>query len=203
MIAAVMCGGAGSRLGAGEEKPMIELAGKRYVARVLEALEKSGRFERIVAAVSPKTPKTRKFLASRGTEMIDTRGAGYPQDLSLLLAKLAHEKVLVVPADIPLLAPATMRDAIDLLANEPGPAVSLVAEKGFVERLGIVPSVLVGELCHLGITLFDADVEGPVNERYVVMNRAEVAVNVNTKGEKELAELLVKRGDNLANNLCL
>ncbi len=201
MIAAVMCGGAGSRLGPDEEKPMTELAGRSYVERVLDALENSGRFERIVAAVSPRTPRTKEFLALRGVETIDTQGVGYPQDLSFLLAKLAGEKVLVVPADLPLLTPAVVREALDLLLKERAPAASLVAEKSFVEKLGVVPSVLVGDLCHSGITLFDAGVAGPVEERYVKMNRAEVAVNVNTKGEKELAELLVKRGDDLAEDL--
>ncbi|HEX9677210.1 MAG TPA: NTP transferase domain-containing protein [Nitrososphaera sp.] len=203
MIAAVMCGGAGSRLGAGEEKPLVKLGGKHNVDRVIGALEKSGRFSRIIAAVSPNTPRTREFLASRGVDIIDTPGAGYPQDLSFLLARLAHEWVLVVPADIPLLTPAAVGEALDLLLKEHGPAVSLVAEKCFVEKLGVRPSVLVGDLCHSGITLFDASVAGPVEERYVTMNRAEIAVNVNTKGEKELAELLVKRADDFTKDLGL
>ncbi len=198
-----MCGGAGSRLGMGKEKPMLELAGRFYVKRVLDALVKSGRFERIVAAVSPRTPETREFLISRGAEIIDTHGAGYPQDLSFLLSKLAGEKVLVVPADVPLLTPAVVREMLDLLSKESAPAVSIVAEKSFVEKLGVTPSVLVGDLCHSGITLFDAGVAGQIEERYVKMNRVEIAVNVNTKGEKELAELLVKRGDDLAKDLGL
>jgi adenosylcobinamide-phosphate guanylyltransferase len=203
LIAAVMCGGAGSRLGAGEEKPMSKLAGKYYIERVIDALEGSGRFERIVAAVSPKTLQTRKFLASRGIEVVDTPGAGYPQDLSVLLAKLAPERVLVVPADIPLATPAAISEAIELLAREQGLAVSLVFEKSFVEKLGITPSVLVGDLCHSGITLFDSRASGQVEERYVTLNRAELAMNVNTKREKELAESLVKRGDYFAKNLGL
>lgn len=202
MIGAVMCGGAGSRLGEGEEKPMTKLAGKHYVERVIGALKKSGRFERIVAAVSPKTPRTKEFLASRQVEVIDTKGTGYPQDLSLLLEKLAPEKVLVLPADVPLLTPAAVCDALDLLTKETWPAVSLVIEKGFVEKLGVAPSVLAGDLCHSGITLFDG-VVGPVEERYVTMNRGEIAVNVNTKSEKEIAELLVKRGDDFAQYLGL
>jgi GTP:adenosylcobinamide-phosphate guanylyltransferase len=116
----------------------------------------------------------------------------------LLLAKLVPEKVLVVPADLPLLTSAVVGEALDLLAKEACPAVSLVAEKSFVEKLGLTPSVLVGDFCHSGITLFDSGVSGPVEERYVVMNRAEIAVNVNTKREEELAELLVKRSDDFA-----
>lgn len=203
MIAAVMCGGAGSRLGAGDEKPMLKLAGKYYVERVIDALEKSGRFERIVAAVSPKTPRTREFLASKEIEIIDTPGAGYPQDLSLVLSKLVPEKVLVVPADVPLLTPVIVGEALDLVSKERSPAISLVAEKSFVEKLGVAPSVLVGDLCHSGMTLFDSSVSGSVDERYVKMNRIELALNVNTKREKELAELLVKRGDDFAKDLGL
>lgn len=198
-----MCGGAGSRLGMGDEKPMLELAGKRYVERVIDALEKSGRFERVVAAVSPKTPMTRGLLASKKIETVDTPGAGYPQDLSFLLAKLVPERVLVVPADVPLLTPAIVNEALDILSKEGGPAVSLVAEKSFVEKLGVKPSVLVGDLCHSGITLFDSSISGPVEERYVKMNKIEIAVNVNTKREKELAGLLVERGGDFAKDLGL
>lgn len=198
MIAAVMCGGIGSRLGTGEEKPMAKLSGKHYIERVIDALEKSHRFERIAAAVSPKTPRTRKFLVSRGVKVIDTEGAGYPQDLSLLLAKLFPDKVLIVPADVPLLTPLSVSDALDHLTRESGPAISLMVEKKFVERLGVTPSVIVGDFCHSGITLFDAGISGPVEERYVTMNRIEIAVNVNTTKEKEIAELLIKRGDDFA-----
>jgi GTP:adenosylcobinamide-phosphate guanylyltransferase len=37
-----------------------------------------------------------------------------------------------------------------------------------------------------------------MEERYVTMNKAELAVNVNTKKEKEIAESLVKRANDLA-----
>lgn len=203
MIAAVMCGGAGSRLGAGDEKPMSKLAGKYFVELVIDALELSGRFEKVLVAVSPKTPQTRKFLASRGIEIIDTQGAGYPQDLAVVLSRLVPERVLVVPADIPLITPAAIGEATEILAKESGEAVSLVFEKSFVQKLGITPSVLVGGLCHSGITLFDSRVLGQVEERYVTWNKTELAVNVNTKREKELAESLVKRGDYLAKDLGL
>ena len=49
MIAAIMCGGRGSRMNAPVEKPMVRVAGKSLVERVLNALRGSGRFERIVA----------------------------------------------------------------------------------------------------------------------------------------------------------
>jgi adenosylcobinamide-phosphate guanylyltransferase len=182
---------------------MLKLAGKHYVERVIDAVVKSGRFEKVVAAVSPKTPRTRKFLTSKEIEIIDTPGAGYPQDLAAVLSRLAPERVVIVPADIPLITPGAIGEVTGLLAKESEPAVSLVFEKDFVEKLGITPSVLVGDLCHSGITLFDSRVSGQLEERYVILNSVELAVNVNTKREKELAESLVKRGDDLAKDLGL
>jgi GTP:adenosylcobinamide-phosphate guanylyltransferase len=53
-------------------------------------------------------------------------------------------------------------------------------------------------MCHSGITLFDSRQKGEMKERYVIMNRIEIALNVNTKEEKELVESLVKRANDLA-----
>lgn len=199
MIAAVMCGGRGTRMGAGVEKPATELAGRRFVERVVFALKGSRRFERIIAVVSPHVPATKRFLAAAKVEMIETPGRGYPQDLSIALASLSPEKVLVVPADVPLLTPEIVNEVVDALAELDAPAASIALEKSFVEKLGVVPSVVSSGLCHSGITLFDsARAKGAVEERYVIMNRAEIALNVNTKKEKELAESLVKRAGDLA-----
>ncbi|UVS70648.1 NTP transferase domain-containing protein [Nitrososphaera viennensis] len=198
-----MCGGRGTRMESGTEKPMTELAGRRFIERVVLALKESGRFEKIVAAVSPSTPATKRFLQSTGIETIDTPGAGYPQDLSILLEKVAPSRVLVVPADVPLLTAETVSEIVDKLAAAAvnAPAASIAIEKSFAEGLGVTPSVAFGnDLCHSGITLFDAAraKKGAVEERYVIMNRAEVALNVNTKREKEVAESLVKRANDLA-----
>lgn len=198
MIAAIMSGGRGSRMKTDEEKPLVKVAGKSLVERVLAALKESGRFERIVAVTSPNAPRTRESLWSLRVEVIETPGGGYPHDLSVLLAAFAREKVLVVPADLPLLTAKIVAEIVDNI-SQPAPAVSIVLEKSFVEGLGVKPSVVVGGYCHSGITRFSG-VNGPVKERYVVMNSAEIAVNVNTKEEKELAELLVQNAQDLARN---
>jgi adenosylcobinamide-phosphate guanylyltransferase len=190
-----MCGGKATRMQSGTEKPLLNVGNIPMVERVASALAGSRRFERIVAAVSPNAPKTREFLKSKGIEVIETAGEGYPQDLSRLLAKLKPEKVMVVPADVPLLDARAVADIVDAISNKQEPAVSVVLEKEFVENLGVKPSVVFGKYCHSGITVFDtARIAGEtVQERYVVMNRKEIALNVNTKEEAELAELLVQR----------
>jgi adenosylcobinamide-phosphate guanylyltransferase len=207
LIAAVMCGGRASRMKAGTEKPLLKVDGVPMVERVILALEGSRRFDRIIAVVSPSTPKTREFLAAKGIEIIETAGEGYSQDLSRMLSGLKPDKVFVAPADVPLLDSRVVSDIVALVANRAAPAVSVIMDKEFVEKLGVKPSIaleLGGEkYCHSGITVFDAVKvgPGPVEEQYAVMNKVKVAVNVNTKEELGLAEkLLVQRAHDFAQN---
>jgi len=190
-----MCGGRASRMQADTEKPLLKVNGVPMIERVVSVLAGSDKFGRILAAVSPNTPKTKEFLESKGIKVIETTGEGYPQDLSRLLSRLKPEKVVVVPADVPLLDAQALNDIVDAANNKQEPAVSIVLEKGFVEGLGAKPSVVFGKYCHSGITIFDTAkiVSETVQERYIVMNKKEIALNVNTKEELELAELLVQR----------
>jgi adenosylcobinamide-phosphate guanylyltransferase len=159
-------------------------------------LESSDRFDRIIAAVSPNTPKTNEFLKSKGIEIIETAGEGYSQDLSHLLSKLKPDKVVVVPSDIPLLNSQIVKEILNTIDDDDRQeqAISIILEKGFVEEIGVKPSiVLMNQYCHSGITIFNSMIVStePVKEHYLVMNRKEIALNVNTKEELELAEKLL------------
>lgn len=195
MIAAVMCGGRGTRMKAGTEKPMLQLSGSPIIAYVLEALEESRRFGAIVAAVSPATPETRKYLTSRATAVIETPGMGYPSDLSVVLGKLTPEKVFVISADMPLVTPGIIGEIT--LAPQQKPLLSVVLRKKFVESVGVRPSVAFRkggtDYCQSGISIFDTArcADGSVDEQHLIIDRVEVAVNVNTKEELVLAEKLL------------
>lgn len=198
LIAAIMCGGRASRMQQGGiEKPLLKVDGIAMVERVILALAGSGRFDRILAAISPNTPKTKELLKSKGIETIETPGEGYSNDLSHLLSKLKPQRVMVVPSDIPLLNSQIISEILDAIDNssrkEKGPAISIILEKGFVERTGAKPSIVVDQYCHSGITIFNTMSVGtePVEEYYLVMNRKEIALNVNTKEELELAKKLL------------
>lgn len=194
-----MCGGRASRMQEGIiEKPLLKVNGIAMVERVILALVSSDRFDRIVAAVSRNTPKTKELLKSKGIEIIETYGEGYSNDLSYLLSKLKPQRVMVVPSDLPLLNSQIVSEILDAIDNssrrkEQGPAISIVLEKGFVERTGAKPSIVQDQYCHSGITIFNTMSVGtkPVEEYYWVMNRKEIALNVNTKKELELAKKLL------------
>jgi adenosylcobinamide-phosphate guanylyltransferase len=198
LIAAIMCGGRASRMQQGGiEKPLLKVDGIAMVERVILALAGSGRFDRILAAISPNTPKTKELLKSKGIETIETPGEGYSNDLSYLLSKLKPQRVMVVPSDIPLLNSQIISEILDAIDSssrkEKRPAISIILEKGFVERTGAKPSIVLDQYCHSGITIFNTMSIGtePVEEHYLVMNRKEIALNVNTKEELELAKKLL------------
>ncbi len=198
LIAAIMCGGRASRMQQGGiEKPLLKVDGIAMVERVILALAGSDRFDRILAAISPNTPKTKELLKSKGIETIETPGEGYSNDLSYLLPKLKPQRVMVVPSDIPLLNSQIISEILDAIDNssrkEKRPAISIILEKRFVERTGAKPSIVVDQYCHSGITIFNTMSVGtePVEEYYLVMNRKEIALNVNTKEELELAKKLL------------
>jgi adenosylcobinamide-phosphate guanylyltransferase len=202
LIAVIMCGGIASRMQQGGiEKPLLKVDGIAMVERVILALAGSDRFDRILAAISPNTPKTKELLKSKGIETIETPGEGYSNDLSYLLLKLKPQRVMVVPSDIPLLNSQIISEIIDAIDNssigssrkEKGQAISIILEKGFVERTGAKPSIVLDQYCHSGITIFNTMSVGtePVEEYYLVMNRKEIALNVNTKEELELAKKLL------------
>jgi adenosylcobinamide-phosphate guanylyltransferase len=200
LIAAIMCGGRASRMQQGGiEKPLLKVDGIAMVVRVILALAGSGRFDRILAAVSANAPKTKELLKSKGIETIETPGEGYSNDLSHLLSKLKPQRVMVVPSDIPLLNSQIISEILDAIDNssssrkEKRPAFSIILEKEFVERTGAKPSIIVDQYCHSGITIFNTMYVGtePVEEYYLVMNRKEIALNVNTKEELELAKKLL------------
>jgi GTP:adenosylcobinamide-phosphate guanylyltransferase len=115
-----------------------------------------------------------------------------------LLSKLKPHKVVVVPGDIPLLNSQIVKEILNTIDDddrqEQEQAISIILEKGFVEEIGVKPSiVLMNQYCHSGITIFNSMVVStePVKEHYLVMNRKEIALNVNTKEELELVEKLL------------
>jgi len=205
MIAALMCGGRGSRLGntTQTEKPLLNLKGGTMIDRVLCALVGSGQFEKIVAVPSLNTPRTSSFLRNHyyscleQIDVVESAGLGYSRDLSAVVCKFKPARVFVVSADLPLLNSQIVQNIV-VRCFPSHPCVSVLLENLFVESIGIEPSVMVfmGKkgYCHSGITILDsskADSESSLAEHYIVMNEKELAVNVNTIRELEIAERML------------
>jgi len=102
-----MCGGRGSRLPVGTEKPLVEVGGVPMVRRVARALADS-RVDRVYAVTSPQAPET---AAAVDPPRVRAPGEGYVADLQHALADgRVDQPVLTVAADVALLtAPAVDR----------------------------------------------------------------------------------------------
>jgi adenosylcobinamide-phosphate guanylyltransferase len=202
MIAAIMCGGKGSRMrqSADFEKPLLKLKDKTMIEHVLHALAGSKKFGRIVGVSSSNTPKTRAFLSYCLPDLIDvieTEGTSYSRDLCMVLKNLKPAMVFVVSSDLPLLNPKIVQNIIYSCLPQL-PCISIVSEKQYVQSIGIKPSVVITigakEYCHSGINIIDSskiDDDRKLEEYYLIMNEKEIAVNVNTREELEVAERLL------------
>ncbi len=93
-----MCGGEGSRLDFGGEKPLYEIDGRPMIDRVLDALQAS-QIDRALAVGSPHVPET---MAHVDVPVIEGPGDGYVADLAIALDRV-EKPVLTVGADLPLL----------------------------------------------------------------------------------------------------
>jgi GTP:adenosylcobinamide-phosphate guanylyltransferase len=209
MIAALMCGGRGTRMGIAPEteKPLLKLKGSTMIDRVLHALVGSGQFEKIVAIPSINTPKTNTFIRNHyysslePIDVVETGGISYSTDLSVAVCKFKPARVFVVSADLPLLNSKIVQNVVVRCLSS-NPCVSILVEKLFVESIGIKPSIVTvirrKGYCHSGITILDSSKVNrgfSLAEHYIVMNEKELAVNVNTTRELEIAEGMLE-GEN-------
>lgn len=221
----LMCGGRGTRLkktlGSDTEKPLIKLKDKKLIEYPVNALMQSNRFERIFAAVSGNTPKTREFIESKYGDkvtLIETLGRGYSEDYLKIIKyfketenekKHGIDKILFLPVDIPLISLGTLTQLIAM--DQEKPCLTIVLEKGFAKSMGISTSayelVVDGKNhCYSGISIIDIKMIGMdmgnntegfalIDEEYKTINSIEIACNTNTLEDLKTAE-------NFLDNMC-
>ncbi|WP_256417023.1 NTP transferase domain-containing protein [Halorubrum laminariae] len=150
-----MCGGRGTRLGGDTEKPLVRVADRPMVDRVIAALAAS-RIDRVRAVVSPHATATREHLAERavGTDsrlplrVVDAPGDGYVADLRYALgdAESAADPdvdptisppVLTVAADLPLLDGEVVDRVIDAAAAVESASLTVCVPAARKRELGV------------------------------------------------------------------
>lgn len=223
--ALVMCGGGGSRLGTDVEKPLVRIGETPMLDRVVAALDASA-VERVYAAVSPQTPETRVRAETLGAIVIDTPGDDYVSDLDRALARVrrsapgqeradqardrdrspsaaaAPAPVLTVAADLPLLGPDLVDDAVRAAGDRSltvcvpaalkrllGASVDATFAPGTDDvggpAAGVSPAGALSELAPSGLNV----VAGSDDAIWASYD-ARLAVNVNRPADVDLAEAL-------------
>lgn len=177
-----MCGGKGTRLGSGIEKPLFEVGGRAMVDRVLDALAGS-RVDSTYAVVSPHAPATRERLADR--PRIDAPGEGYVADLEFALdGSHVDTPVLTVAADLPLLGSDTVNAVLDAYGTG---SLAVCVPASLKRGLGVSVDATFErdgrELTPTGVNVVDERGD----ETYVTEDDR-LAVNVNRKRDAAVAE---------------
>lgn len=200
-----MCGGRGTRLGGVVEKPLVDVAGRAMIGRVIDALEASG-VERVHAVVSADAPETHRWLldrvrtgSGRPLEIIETSGDGYVADIQAAVSEVPTP-ALSVCADLPLLT-GTIVDRV--VASGNNAALSVYVPVATKRRLGVsidISMTIDGErVAPAGINLLGTPEEhgrsdtDPRADRLVLRN-PRLAVNANRPRDLQIAEALLGAG---------
>ena len=190
MIGLVMAGGRGSRMEfPSPEKLLLEYE-KPIIFHVIDSLNGSHCFSKVLAATSVNSPDTKYELEKRGIETLDTEGNGYVNDLNFLLQKM-DGSVFVVSGDLPLLDEEIIQKLVEF--NSENVWTSFLVSKEFLDSLGLESNLLVKhdstECVYTGISIIDASKIKDlnlVNENCIILDDKRIAFNVNTSEDYEL-----------------
>ena len=193
-----MAGGRGSRLKMGE-KPLVTLFGRPLIDYVTGALQDSS-VERILLATTDNVPKTRIWAEQRGLKVMETPGRGFVADM-IFAVEMAGvtDPILIIMADLPLITPDLIDEIIEIYEERPEPALSTHTPLSLHSLLGRRPDSLFNYPGQLivpsGINVLDgADIKKEQEDYHLILERMELAVNVNVVDDLKLCEKMMQGG---------
>ncbi len=199
ITAVVMAGGKGKRMEVSEEKPLLNVGKKPVIEHVLTALFNAKRVSKVVVAVSRSTPKTANFIKKFPVTVVKTPGEGYIQDMQFVIKKLGLNIVLAVVSDLPLITNVIIDDVLKQYESCGKPALTVAVPIETKNNLGLgVEYAFEAEnkkVVPTGINVIDGKLidDGWMEQEVYVLNREEVAINVNTLQDLQLAEQSYRR----------
>ena len=194
VTALVMAGGKGSRMKLQEEKPLLKVGGKPMIEHVLAALKNAQKVDEIVVAVSKHTPRTAKAMERVSVKVIKTPGEGYISDTQYAIKKLKLNTVLTISGDLPLVTSKIVDEVVERYETCSRPALAVMVLAETRERLDLHLETGENHLVPAGINVIDGKRidEGELEEEVFVIDREEVAVNVNTLKDFTVVESYLK-----------
>ena len=191
-----MAGGRGSRLKMGE-KPLAKLFGRPLIDYVALALEDSS-VDRIFVATTENVPHTRKWAIERGLLVVETGGYGYVADMIEAVKNAeVNDPLMIIMADLPLVSSDLIDEIIDVYGGRPEIALSTHTPLDLHSRLGRRPDSLFNYRGRLivpaGINVLKgAEIEKEQEDFHLILERIELAVNVNVAEDLMLCEKIMQ-----------
>ncbi|MDW7725850.1 MAG: NTP transferase domain-containing protein [Candidatus Methanoperedens sp.] len=203
MDALVMAGGRGKRLSM-DEKPLTLLLGKPLVAYVLEALLGAGNIDRVFVATSPMVGKTIKWLSqfceiNTRVSILKTPGNGFVNDMVQAVEEAGiKDRVFITMADLPLITPELIDRIIGKYHEVNTPALSVHMKLEVCTNLGLRPDTVFhkngGFIVPCGINILDVEKIREEQEDYnLVLDDEELALNVNTRADLSVSEMVLRK----------
>ena len=195
MDALVMAGGKGTRLKMGE-KPLVKLLGRPLIDYVTTALEDSS-VGRISVAITENVPMTKDWANDRGLTAVDTPGTGFVADMVYAVERMSvMDPIMVIMADLPLITPDLVDQIMDIYEERPETALSTHTPLHLHSRLGRRPDSLFNYCGQLivpaGVNILDgADIKHEQEDYHLILERLEMAVNVNVTDDLLLCERIL------------
>jgi adenosylcobinamide-phosphate guanylyltransferase len=197
--ALVMAGGKGSRLNRGE-KPLVRLFGRPLIEYVVSCLTDSLSVSegRILVATTNNVPLTSRWARERELEVVETAGKGFVPDMVEAVKQAGvKEPILVIMADLPLVTPDLIDQIIEIYDQRPEPALSTHTPLHLHTRMGRRPDALFNYQGQLivpsGINILEgANIRDEQEDYHLIMERIELALNVNVAEDLKLCELIIQ-----------
>ncbi len=180
------------------EKPLIQICGKPVIEYVLSALKKAKTIDRIIVATTEATTKTTKLMQKLNVIVVETPGKDYVSDMGYAARALKLGVFLAIAADLPLVR-SEMIDAIVERYERCGkPALTVAVPLETKQKLGMCIDYSFKTDNHdavpVGINVIDGRKrygDEWLDQDIMVLNHEELAVNINTVQELQLAEKLL------------
>lgn len=197
VIAVVMAGGRGTRMGR-VEKPLAHIFGRPMLSYIIDALAACGAVAQIDFVTSVHTQGTADYLERLGFRPFKASGSGFINDLKEYLVSAGQGRFIVVSCDIPALRPVHLATALHLSSNYSEDYLMFVVPYEMVKGLSSRPTIIH----HEGIDYQPAglrfirksgdSVPSLSDPRIVPLPFRELGVNVNTLEDVGIAESFLR-----------
>ncbi len=183
-----------------EEKPLIKVCGKPVIEYVLAALKDAKKIDSIIVATSSCTPKTTQLMKQLGVQVIETPGKDYVSDMGYAVQTLKLGVFLAIAADLPLIKGEMIDSVVERYERCGKPALTVAVPLETKAKLGMCIGYSFKtddkEVVPVGINVIDGHKrygDEWLDQDIYLMNHQELAVNINTVSELQLAELLLNK----------
>jgi adenosylcobinamide-phosphate guanylyltransferase len=201
VTALVMAGGKGTRMKLSEEKPLIHVCGKPVIEYVVAALKHAKKIDQIIVATSATTPKTTALMKRLGVKVIETPGKDYVSDMGYTVQTLKLGVFLAIAADLPLVKHEMIDAVVERYEHCGKPALTVAVPLEVKTSLGMSIEYSFKtednqDVVPVGINVIDGSKrygDEWLDQEIFVLNYQELAVNINTVQELQLAEQLLAK----------